>query len=544
MSKLQNVFYINIISGYLEKFIVGKMPAIAYFSKEIMLMKEKKLYNKEKLELAQDYIDIAEHYSLPVTFIGIMWSRFEEKFSNYSEEVQESLVDTGVMVESNINNEVVKSKVWRITRGSTDIFLLDCNIEENTEEFRRITTEESEGDSSNRILTDILISDGGIKVVESFNLKIDKFHFNGEYLMFWMFKMLKKLKSKNGNSVEAEFARLRNKCVATIHDVHMKNYRLQEIIDYLNVQEEDRDIMKMVFHSNNIYTNIALNTCACNSISILQGDSIRKKIENTKVKENIIDIVNGIYLQNHLEYEILKAFKAQKNVLDVHTKLKENLLRYIYSKTFVEFKKDKLTLGLIATSNEYERWNLILRDKEKLYELLEEDKVQLIFYIQPSKSSKAEINFKKYLFLKKKYPNNIIFMNNLDEKLEKSILNGCDVLLNTSKIPQDSCGLTRIKASINGVLNFSTLNGCWPEACVEGINGWQIGSGVRIKNSKEQDIHDIESLFDILRNKIISIYYEDKEKWEDIVMQSIKSTLEYFCIERIIIEYTENLYRK
>ena len=71
----------------------------------------------------------------------------------------------------------------------------------------------------------------------------------------------------------------------------------------------------------------------------------------------------------------------------------------------------------------------------------------------------------------------------------------------------------------------------------------EIGSGVVLKNSKEQDQYDIDSLYEVLNTKVISTYYNNPDKWEDMIIQGIKSTMEYFCIERILIEYYDNLYK-
>ncbi|WBW97515.1 hypothetical protein [Oceanirhabdus sp. W0125-5] len=543
MDKQQNVFYVNIISGYLERFVKDNIPSIVYFSKELMLVDKMKLHTLEKGELVLDYMELAEIYSLPITFMGFLWTCHntsgKDKFAHYNPSILKELKDTGIYIPLEIHNQKVIMKIWTYTKGDIKTILIDCNIEENSNEIREITTENYKDIGNDKLLSDILIGIGGVTVLNEMKIIPEIYHFNGEYVLLSIAKLL----TYEPNINDEVINNIIQKCVTTIHDVHIKTYNISELEKLIHNKDIIDLFKNKIYHSNNIYTNILINCKRCNGVSVIQEQAIRKRVENEKVKEKLVNIVNGVFLPKYLDKNMLKAFKNKQSIFDTHIELKNRLINYIYTKTFVKLKSDKLIIGVVATSNEYERWNLILRDKEKLFQLLEDDKVQLVFYVQPSKLSLTNINFKKYISIKKKYPNNIIFLNDLDSKLQKYMLSGCDVWLNNSKIPQDSCGVSRIKAAINGVLNFSTLNGCWPEVCVEGINGWQIGSGVVFKNSKEQDQHDLESLYEVLNTKIITMYYNNTQKWEDMIIQSIKSTMEYFCIERILIEYYDNLYK-
>ncbi len=543
MDKQQNVFYVNIISGYFERFVKDNIPSIVYFSKELMLVDNMKLHTLERGELALDYMELAETYSLPITFMGFLWtchsSSGEEKFAHYNTDIFKNIVDTGIQIPIHIEDQKITMKIWTYIKGDIRSILIDCNIDENSSKIREITTENYIDIGNNKLLSDILIGIGGVTVLNEMKIIPEIYHFNGEYVLLSIAKLLMYESHINDNALN----NIIQKCVTTIHDIHIKTYNICELERLIH----DKDIMDIftneIYQSNNIYTNILKNCKKCNGVSVIQEQAIRKRIENDKMKEKLVNIVNGLFLPKYLEKNMLKAFKNKQSIYDAHIELKNRLINYIYSKTFVKLKSDKLIIGVVATSNEYERWNLILRDKEKLFQLLDDDKIQLIFYIQPSKLSVTTINFKKYIAIKRKYPNNIIFLNDIDSKLEKYMFTGCDVWLNNGKIPQDPCGVNRVKAAINGVMNFSTLNGCWPEVCVEGINGWQIGSGVVFKNSKEQDQHDIDSLYEVLNTKIISMYYNNPDKWEDMIIQGIKSTMEYFCMERILIEYYDNLYK-
>jgi len=98
-----------------------------------------------------------------------------------------------------------------------------------------------------------------------------------------------------------------------------------------------------------------------------------------------------------------------------------------------------------------------------------------------------------------------------------------------------------MKAAMNGVLNLSILDGWWPEGCKHGKNGWQIGNGYE---GKDQDNLDLKSLYEVLLDEVIPIYYEKRSKWIDMMRESIKMSIWNFSAARMIEEYYEELYPK
>jgi starch phosphorylase len=99
-----------------------------------------------------------------------------------------------------------------------------------------------------------------------------------------------------------------------------------------------------------------------------------------------------------------------------------------------------------------------------------------------------------------------------------------------------------MKAAMNGVLNFSVLDGWWPEACQHGINGWQIGNGFESDDIELLDQNDLKSLYETLTNEILPTYYDNHAKWVEMMQQSIMTTSEHFSMERMLKEYFELLY--
>ena len=121
---------------------------------------------------------------------------------------------------------------------------------------------------------------------------------------------------------------------------------------------------------------------------------------------------------------------------------------------------------------------------------------------------------------------------------------GADVWLNNPRRPKEVSGIFGMKAAMNGVLNLSTLDGWWPEACEHGINGWQFGDGFESEDEKELDAHDLKALYKVLLEEVIPTYYNNRDKWIEMMKNSILSTKDQFSIKRMLEEYYEKLYIK
>ena len=123
-----------------------------------------------------------------------------------------------------------------------------------------------------------------------------------------------------------------------------------------------------------------------------------------------------------------------------------------------------------------------------------------------------------------------------------TLTRGADVWLNNPRRPLEASGTSGMKASMNGVLNLSILDGWWPEACKHGENGWQFGDAFESHNDYEQDAHDLNALYKVLTEEVVPTFYKDKDKWHNMMRSSILDTMEYFNVKRMLEEYYDNMY--
>jgi len=144
----------------------------------------------------------------------------------------------------------------------------------------------------------------------------------------------------------------------------------------------------------------------------------------------------------------------------------------------------------------------------------------------------------------RQYPKAVIFLENYDMAIGRMLTRGSDIWLNNPRRPLEASGTSGMKAAMNGVLNFSILDGWWPEACDHGVNGWQFGDAYENEEDVEaHDAHDLKALYDVLLNEVIPTYYDDREKWVAMMKASILSTKDQFAVKRMLDEYFELLYK-
>jgi starch phosphorylase len=126
------------------------------------------------------------------------------------------------------------------------------------------------------------------------------------------------------------------------------------------------------------------------------------------------------------------------------------------------------------------------------------------------------------------------------------MVQGVDVWLNNPRRPQEASGTSGMKASCNGVVNLSVLDGWWDEGWV-GDNGWAIGGREVNPNEGQQDLSDSHDLYNLLENEVVPLYYDRRKDgvprgWTAEMRRSIASTIWRFSTIRMLHEYVEEMY--
>lgn len=252
----------------------------------------------------------------------------------------------------------------------------------------------------------------------------------------------------------------------------------------------------------------------------------------------------------------------------VHKERKEKLLQLVAKSTTERLRRsgysyeeineivsklnpDALTIGFARRFATYKRATLIFKDIERITQILNNnDKpVQLIFAGKAHPADKEGQDLIKYIHqisMMPQFKGKIFLLENYNIAMSRYLISGVDVWLNNPRRPMEASGTSGQKASVNGVINFSVLDGWWAEG-YDQTNGWTIGTNAEYESYEAQDQADSQSMYRTLEEKIIPIYYDKdrngmSKKWIEIMKNSIITTGGKYSTARMLVDYTNQLY--
>lgn len=210
-----------------------------------------------------------------------------------------------------------------------------------------------------------------------------------------------------------------------------------------------------------------------------------------------------------------------------------------------------LTIGFARRFATYKRATLIFKDVERITQILndEEHPVQLIFAGKAHPHDKYGQELIKYIHeisLKPQFIGKVFILEDYNIGMSRYLISGVDVWLNNPRRPLEASGTSGQKASVNGVVNFSVLDGWWAEG-YNTKNGWKIGVEKDYDDTEVQDNEDSNDLYNTLERKIIPTYYNMdnfgmSSDWVAIMKESIASTGGKYSTARMLVDYMEKLY--
>jgi starch phosphorylase len=211
-----------------------------------------------------------------------------------------------------------------------------------------------------------------------------------------------------------------------------------------------------------------------------------------------------------------------------------------------------LTIGFARRFATYKRADLILRDFDRIINLVNQPNrpVQIIFAGKAHPADKPGKLLIQEVYRKVKAAENggrLVFLEDYDMNLGRYLTQGVDVWLNTPRRPNEASGTSGQKAALNGALNLSVMDGWWREG-YNGKNGWAIGEDKDYEDPGLQDHEDLSSLYDLLEKEVIPLYYDQRPsdkmpvEWVKYVKECIRTLAPRFSTQRMVKEYTEQLY--
>lgn len=531
-----------------------RLPSVAYFSMEFGLHSDFKMYAGGLGILAGDYIKGARDIDVPIVGIGLKWKQgYTDQFINdqgqpydsYHNYTYDFLEDTGVKVTVEIRNIPIQCKVWKTEHfGNNPLYLLDTDIPENGDKW--ITGQLYGWFGEERVAQEIVLGIGGIRALRALNIPIDVYHFNEGHAILAAVELIKE-KQHNDLTFQEAWEATRQEVVFTTHTPIVEGNETHPLdrLDYMGAFNGlTREQMILIGNDpfNMTVAGLRLSRKS-NAVAQLHAVTANKMWEHVQGRSEIIGITNAIHTPTWVDPRILSAFEQNGDLWVVHQQLKSELIQFITERTGIHLEQNNLLIGFSRRAAPYKRSDLIFSKPEKIEPYLQSGKIQIVF---SGKAHPLDDIGKKIVSnlvdMMNRYPKSVVFLENYDMEIGAKLTRGADIWLNNPRRPLEASGTSGMKAAMNGVLNCSILDGWWPEACLDGENGWAIGDGLETTDFDYLDEHDSNALYDVLLNKVYPTFYDNQQRWKEMMHKSIETTYTAFAMPRMILEYYDKLY--
>lgn len=277
-----------------------------------------------------------------------------------------------------------------------------------------------------------------------------------------------------------------------------------------------------------------------------------------------------LHNQSNEQYWLKIHNVSDDKIWHTHVQQKHQLLDYIKQRLKTDFLQraeeprlwldtveninyNALTIGFARRFATYKRANLIFSNIERLKRIVSnpDHPIQFIFAGKAHPNDQGGKDLIRRIIEISKQPDfvgKIIFLENYDMSLAKYLIHGVDVWLNTPQRPLEASGTSGEKAVMNGIPNFSVLDGWWAEGYREDA-GWALPKDNMYQNNEYQDQLDAETIYSILEEKIIPAYYNYREnnvpkRWISYMKNTIAGIAPHYTMERQLNDYYVEYYNK
>jgi len=514
------------------------------------------------------------------------------------------------MISVDLPGRKVWARIWTVQVGRVALYLLDTNLEQNSLADRQLTARLYSNDPETRISQEILLGMGGARALRLLGYNPDIWHMNEGHAAFLTLERAMEFVT-TGDTFAQATARIRSSNIFTTHTpvpagndqfpLWLLDKYFAQIWPQLGLTRDEFINLGRQAQSwgeSFVMPVLALKLSErCNAVSELHGNVSRKmwhflwpdrREEDVPIGHITNSVHAGTWMARRMRVLFERYLGADwlqhqddpelwaqvDNIPDaeiwqVRYHLKRKLLNFANERIRqswvsgqihpvqviaggVLLEPYSLTIGFARRFATYKRGSLILRDIDRLLRIINNASmpVQFIFAgkAHPADEPGKLIIQQVYRAVKDaKAGGRLVFLEDYDMNVARYMVQGVDVWMNTPLRPNEASGTSGMKAAINGVLNFSVLDGWWQEG-YNGQNGWAIGDDAVFPDSNQQDDADAESLYDTLENSIIPLYYGSRSadnlpsKWIARMKESIRTLAPQFTMTRMLKDYMTQLY--
>jgi phosphorylase/glycogen(starch) synthase len=614
--------------AYMGRSMEKKGPKIAYFSMEFGLHESVQIYSGGLGVLAGDYLKEASDSNSDMIAVGLLYryGYFKQTLSPFGEQIPQYYPQQfnhlpikpvrypdgeWIIISVALPGRNLYAKVWKLEVGRIPLYLLDADIEENSENDRFVTHQLYGGDLEVRFKQELLLGVGGIRMLEAIGLEPELYHCNEGHAAFIGIERLREYVQNHQLSFLQAIELVRASTLFTTHTpvpaghdaftedllrTYIPHYAVRLNISWNTFMNLGRYV------ENNNDQKFSMSVLASklsqemNGVSRIHGQVSRQMFKDMyngfyESEIHIGYVTNGVHLptwtNSKWEKLYLQEFGAEylqdqsnpqywekiHNVPDeriwkIRQDLRGELISYIKKRLqdsmstssekpkqviqIVESLDDNaLTIGFARRFATYKRAHLLFSNIERLAQILSNEKypVQFVFAGKAHPADKAGADLIKRIIEVSRMPqfvSKIIFLENYNMAMARKLVQGVDIWLNTPTRPLEASGTSGEKAVMNGVVNFSVLDGWWAEGYREDA-GWALKEEKTYENQQFQDELDAETIYNILEDEIIPAFYDRGKDdiphaWIKYVKNTISGIAPHFTMKRQLDDYYSKYY--
>ena len=627
MARIEKVY--NDFKSYMSVPMRNDIPSVSYFSMEYGLCNALKIYSGGLGILAGDYIKEASDSRVPMTAVGFMYrygyftqtlSIDGQQVANYEAQnfnqlpIEPVLDENGsqLVLEVPYPGRIIYANIWKVNVGRMNLYLLDTDIDKNSEWDRSITHKLYGGDWENRIKQEYLLGIGGVLMLKRLGIKNQLYHCNEGHAALLNLQRLVDYVQEEGLTFNEALEMVRATSLYTVHTpVPAGHDYFEEGLfgkymgefpgklgiswqDLMNMGRENPDTNERF--SMSVF---ALNTCQeSNGVSWLHGEVSKKMFQGVwkgyaPEESHVSYVTNGVHMptwaasewKEYYEKNLGKNFYTTQDkestwapildlpdaeIWEMRKRLKNKFINFVkrdFRQNWIKNQGDParvveileninpnaLIIGFARRFATYKRAHLLFTDLDRLAKIVNNEKypVQFIFAGKAHPADGAGQGLIKRIIEISRMPQflgKIIFLENYDMVVAKRLVTGVDIWLNTPTRPLEASGTSGEKAEMNGVLNFSVLDGWWYEGYREGA-GWALTDKRTFTDQSMQDRLDAATIYSTLENEIIPLYFGTNEngyspEWIKYIKNSIAHIAPNFTMTRMINDYIDRFYSK
>jgi starch phosphorylase len=555
---------------------------VAYFSMEIAIDPRLPTYSGGLGVLAGDTLRAAADLGLQMVGITLLhrkgyFQQHLDEQGNQSETPNEwspeaTLEALPATATVSIEGQPVRVRAWRYVyhgvRGTNvPVLFLDTSLPDNEPRHRALTDYLYGGDAHYRLCQEVVLGLGGVAMLRALGYEqVQAYHMNEGHSALLGLALLQEQTAERGLAAATDDDKeaVRRHCVFTTHTpVPAGHDRFAEAIVKEVLGADLSEGLRVIGgwddgEFNTTYLALLLSHYV-NGVAMRHGQVSRGMFPQYPISS----ITNGVHANTWTAGPFQELFDRhitdwradnlklryavgipRAEVRSAHVRTKQELLAEVERRTGQRLDPESMTVGFARRAATYKRTDLLFSDPERLRRIARE--VGPLQFIYAGKAhphdegGKAMIRrvFEAKHVLGSEVP--IVYLEDYDMVLARSLCAGVDLWLNTPQKPQEASGTSGMKAALNGVPSLSVLDGWWIEGCVEGVTGWSIGD----RWEEEADSHkEVASMYEKLERVIVPMFYGKPLAFARVMRSAIALNGSFFNAQRMLFQYMQNAYR-